>query len=161
MFQTMRCRAGTLPLTLLICMAACANRTPTDGLAADQAEKNAVAQTMRDWAHAYITHDQALLDRVRAPDWVYSGEPSGALITKPEADKTFQTDTSIHYTAFDDDDLNVRLYGSTAVVNARENIRWEAGGKPGSESYRVTAVFVKQQGQWRCVASHSSPITAK
>jgi ketosteroid isomerase-like protein len=116
---------------------------------------------MRDWADGFVLRDPVKLDRVRADDWVYSGDPSGTVVTKQQADNMFRADTVTRYTAFDYDDLNVRLYGTTAVVNGRENIRWQSEGKADSASYRVTAVFVKQNGQWRCVASHSSPITAK
>ena len=90
--------------------------------------------------------DPVRLDRVRADDWIYSGDPSGAIVTKPQADKMFQADMSTKYTSFDYEDLNVRLYGANAVVTGRENIRGESDGKPGAESYRITAVFVKQQG---------------
>lgn len=122
------------------------------------AEKNAVIQVMHDWADGYLMHDPARLDRVRAEDWTYAGDPSGAVLSKREADKMFQTDTT-KYLAFDYADLNVRVYGATAVLTGREKLRWEYGGKTDSASYRITAVFVKQEKQWRCVASHSSPIT--
>ena len=57
-------------------------------------------------------------------------------------------------------DLNIRIYDSTAVVIGREKLRTENAGKEESASYRFTAAFVKQGNQWRCVASHSSPIRA-
>ena len=162
MFLVTKVGVRLVLLSLLICMVACTNRnTPAAGVAASDAEKNAVVQTMHDWAQGYLTRDRAILDRVRADDWVYSGDPSGAVVTKQEADKMFLGDTSTRYTAFDYADLNVRVYGTSAVVNARENMRWETDGKPDSASYRVTATFVKQDGQWRCVASHSSPVAAK
>ena len=122
-------------------------------------EKKKVLQVMRDWADGYIQHDPVRLDRARAADWTYSGDPSGVVVTRAEADKFFLTDTT-KYLSFEYEDLNVRVYGTTAIVMGRENLRWENSGKTDSASYRITAAFVKNDGQWRCVASHSSPITA-
>jgi len=124
-----------------------------------EVEKQAIIQTLRDWSDGYIKHDLAALDRVRAEDWTYAGDPSGALLTRQEGDRFFQTDTT-RYLGWDYSDLGVRLYGPTAVATGRERIRSENAGRQDSASFRFTAVFVKQGSQWRCVASHSSPIEA-
>jgi len=163
MLRIERASASLLLLAASLYTATCGYRNqPSDAPLADaETEKKAVVQAMRDWADGFIMRDPVRLDRVRADDWVYSGDPSGAVVTKAQADKMFQADTSTRYSGFDYQDLNVRIYGVSAVVTGRENIRWESEGKPGAASYRFTAAFVKQQGQWRCVASHSSPITRK
>jgi ketosteroid isomerase-like protein len=146
----------TIPLALVIALSGCGSRTS----ASDDAEKNNVLQAMRDWADGYVMRDPVRLDRARASDWTYSGDPSGAVVTKADADRMFRND-STKYLSFDYEDLNVRIYGDTAVVIGREKLRWQDGGRTDSGSYRITAVFVKQQNLWRCVASHSSPIVAE
>ena len=147
---------------LLLSVSGCSQKLSPNSQppASNETEKKAVIQAMRDWADGYILHDPVRLDRARAADWTYSGDPSGAVVTKPEADKMFQTDTT-KYLGFDYEDLNARIYGTAAVVTGREKLRWENAGQTDSASYRITAVFVKQENQWRCVASHSSPITAQ
>jgi hypothetical protein len=102
-------------------------------------------------------HDLARLDRVRAEDWTYAGDLSGTVLRRQDADRFFQTDTT-HYLGLDYSELNIQLYGSTAVVTGREKLRSENAGKQDLASYRFTDVFVKQEDQWRCFASHSSPI---
>lgn len=48
-------------------------------------------------------------------------------------------------------DVNVRLFGDTAIVHARTTYALP-GGTPGSGRY--TDVWVKRDGQWRAVAAH-------
>jgi ketosteroid isomerase-like protein len=150
-----------VPAVLLAFMLGCGPKegSGSASLTDPETEKKAIIQVMHEWAEGYVMRDSARLDRVRDDDWTYSGDPSGMVLTKKQADKMFQTDTT-RYLSFDYDDLNVRTYGSAAVVTGREKLRWDTGGgKSDSASYRVTAVFVKRATQWRCVASHSSPIT--
>jgi ketosteroid isomerase-like protein len=148
-------------LAFVVALSGCRTKDAPNSLSpADiDVDKKAVIQVMRDWADGYLMHDPARLDRVRDDDWTYSGDPSGVVVAKREADKIFQTDTT-RYLSFDYDDVNARIYGATAVLTGREKLRWENGGKTDSASYRITAVFVKRGTQWRCVASHSSPITS-
>jgi ketosteroid isomerase-like protein len=151
------------PYTALLLLASvfaatgCASKGTSGPSAGTEADKQAVIQTLRDWSDGYVMHDLARLDRVRAEDWTYSGDPSGAVVTRPDADRFFQTDTT-RYLPWEYADLNVRFYGSTAVVTGRETISSESAGKRETASYRFTAIFVKQEKQWRCVASHSSAI---
>ena len=143
-------------LLILLIVQGCTTPKQSSTVANDDADKAAVLQTMRDWADGYLKHDPVRLDRVRDDDWTYSGD-SGVVVTKEEADKMFQTDTT-KYLSFDYEELKPRIYGNAAVVNGREKMRWESGGKEDSASYRITAMFVKRGNQWRCVASHSSLI---
>jgi ketosteroid isomerase-like protein len=58
-------------------------------------------------------------------------------------------------------DVQVRVYGDTAIVIARGI----SGGKFHEQTFylveRVSCVFVRQSGQWRCVSTHLSLITGK
>jgi ketosteroid isomerase-like protein len=58
----------------------------------------------------------------------------------------------------DFDDANVRIYGDTAVLIARGVSGGRYRGQPFHVVERVTDVWVRSNGQWRCVHTHLSRI---
>ena len=56
------------------------------------------------------------------------------------------------------EDFNVRVYGDTAVVTARGVSGGKYQGHAFREVERSSSVFVRQDGQWRCVLTHLSRI---
>jgi ketosteroid isomerase-like protein len=56
------------------------------------------------------------------------------------------------------DDMKVRIYGDTAIVNGRTTEKIQAGSKELVIQYRRTDVFVKRNGRWQCVSFHGSRI---
>ena len=56
------------------------------------------------------------------------------------------------------DDMKVFVYGDAAVVNGRWKAKFVEKGKLVDDSERFTDTYIRQNGQWRCVASHSSTI---
>ena len=52
--------------------------------------------------------------------------------------------------------MRVRVYGDTAVVIARGMSGGKYQGQPFREVERVSCVFVKHEGTWRCVLTHLS-----
>jgi ketosteroid isomerase-like protein len=49
------------------------------------------------------------------------------------------------------DDMRVRVYGDSAVVTALTRTKGKFMGQEFSTQERSTDVFVKRDGQWRCV----------
>jgi len=57
------------------------------------------------------------------------------------------------------DDMKVYVYGDAAVVNGRWAGKFTEKGKPTTTTTeRFTDTYVRQNGQWKCVASHGSTI---
>ena len=56
-------------------------------------------------------------------------------------------------------DLEVRSYGETAIVVGLEEIDGSWEGEGFRTKNRFTDVFVKKDGAWQCVASHSSKMS--
>jgi ketosteroid isomerase-like protein len=52
----------------------------------------------------------------------------------------------------------MHVYGNAAVVMGRWSGKVVEKGQPSESVERFTDTFIKQNGQWKCVASHSSPI---
>jgi ketosteroid isomerase-like protein len=56
------------------------------------------------------------------------------------------------------EDVKVRLYGTTAVVTGTSVQAGVSDGKPWSGKFRFTRVWVERSGKWNLVSSHSSRI---
>jgi ketosteroid isomerase-like protein len=55
-------------------------------------------------------------------------------------------------------DPSIRVYGDAAVVIARGVSGGRYRGEPFHLIERVSCVFVREQGRWRCVLTHLSEI---
>ena len=121
-----------------------------------QPGQNAVLQLEHDWTQAYLNHDVAALELVLADDWTYS--PSdGTFKTRSQVIEEFRVDT-MKYQSIDQQNVNVRIYGNTAVVTGEELIKGTDGGKPVTLHIRFTDVLVNHNGRWHAVNSHESAI---
>ena len=56
------------------------------------------------------------------------------------------------------DDMKVYVYGDAAVVNGRWKAKFVEKGKAVDTTERFTDTYIRQNGQWRCVASQGSTI---
>lgn len=83
-----------------------------------------------EWDRAMVGNDAESIGRSMADDWTIIGP----------------------------DHIDVRVYGDTAVVTSRG----VSGGKYQGQAFRdmelSSCVFVRQEGQWRCVLTHLSRI---
>ena len=99
---------------------------------------------------AILTGDFAALDRMTSDDYTFI-TLRGELRTKSEIVKGFKSG-SFKYESRQISDLNVRLYGTTAVVTGRSTQKGTEDGKDYSGDYRFTRVYVQQGGRWVTVA---------
>src|SRR5881398_2662106 len=103
---------------------------------------------------AQIHADAPALDRIYAADFVGVG-PSGTVRTKPQVISDF-TSGNLKFQSITTDDVQVRVYGDTAVETGRSTVNGQDKGKAVPRDNRFTRVWVKQQGRWRLVANHYS-----
>src|SRR5436305_13187135 len=103
---------------------------------------------------AQIHADAATLDRLYADDFIGVG-PSGTIRTKPQVIADFTSGT-LKFQSITTEDVQVRVYGNTAVETGRSTMKGEDKGKTVPQETRFTRVWVKQQGRWRLVANHYS-----
>jgi ketosteroid isomerase-like protein len=114
-----------------------------------------VAQLERDWANAIVKKDVAALERLIADD--FSGTSSnGQRYTKAEAIEDIKSGTYVAE-RMDLDNVNVRVYGDTAVVTLGQIEKSKYGNEECSGRYLFTNVWVKRNGEWQAVASHGTP----
>ena len=112
----------------------------------------------RDWSAAYLSHDVSVVDRILADDFI--GTDGRGIMTdkKQELEDARSENPNRKVLSEAIDDLKVRIYGDTAIVNGRTTEKIQSGGKEFVIQYRRTDVFVKRNGRWQCVSFHGSRI---
>jgi uncharacterized protein (TIGR02246 family) len=103
---------------------------------------------------AQVHADATALDRIYADDFIGVG-PSGTVRTKPQVIADF-TSGSLKFQSITTDEVQVRVYGNTAVETGRSTMTGQDKGKDVPRDTRFTRVWVNQQGRWRLVANHYS-----
>lgn len=106
--------------------------------------------------------DKAVFNRFFADDLIYT-RSAGVTITKADIMKGLNEpvkpdDPKSTYSA---DDITVRDYGSTAIVNFRLIQHVEDRGKKTINYYRNTGTFLKRDGRWQAVAWQATQVPAQ
>jgi ketosteroid isomerase-like protein len=83
--------------------------------------------------------------------------PLGEVMTKEQRLSQIKPG-GIQFDSYTADDVNVRVYGDTAVVTSRDSLAGKRGDQDISGQYRVTSIFVKKGGNWQLVARQSTRI---
>lgn len=105
---------------------------------------------------AVLHGDVAVLDRLTSDDYTFI-TLKGEMRTKAEILKGF-TSGSFHYESREISDLQVRIYGDTAIVTGRSVQKGMENGRDYSGDYRFTRVYVKQKDRWVSVALQTTLI---
>jgi len=106
-----------------------------------------------------VKGDVAGFSRCVADEWVLTFS-DGSVVTKPMAQADLK-EGALKIESFQLDDVNVRVYGDTAIVFGVITERSKFRDKDISGKRRFTDVFVKRDGRWQAVASHESNILEK
>jgi len=105
---------------------------------------------------AALHRDAAFSERTLAEDYV-AISPLGQVIGKAETVAARKT-AQLRYDSIEVTDMVVRLYGATAVVTARADVRGKELGEEFSGPYRFTRVWVRRNGHWQTV-SYQATVT--
>jgi len=104
-----------------------------------------------DWQKAIKTKDAALLKRIIAEDWVGTDDKGKLLNRGPYISQTTSNPDAIEST--ENFDMQVRVFGNTAVVTGGSKEKGTRNGTAYTDTYRWTDVFVKRDGLWQAVVS--------
>ena len=110
-----------------------------------------------EWDRAMVENDADAIGRYMADDWVIIGA-DGRVGDKATFLGLVRSGVLTH-DVMESHDLDVRLYGDTAVVLSRGISGGTYQGHPFREVERVSCVFVRAEGQWRCVSTHLSRLS--
>jgi ketosteroid isomerase-like protein len=106
------------------------------------------------WDRAMVGNDAAEIGRYMADDWTIVG-PDGSVGDKANFLALVRSGTLTH-DVMESTDLDVRLYGETAVVIARGVSGGNYNGQAFREVERSSSVFLRQGGEWKCILTHLS-----
>lgn len=123
-------------------------------------QRRSVEQVIRHVDHeriqAQIDADAEALNRIYADDFIGIG-PSGTIRRKPQVIADF-TSGDLKFQSIVTGDVQVRVYGNTAVETGRSTMIGQDKGKTVPRDNRFTRVWIKQGAHWRLVANHYSSL---
>lgn len=107
---------------------------------------------------AIAKNDLEGIQRFVTDDWIIIGA-DGGIIESKRFFEVIRSGTLTHE-MMESDEMRVRLYGDTAIVTALTRSRGKFMGQEFSTRERATDVFVKRDGQWRCVLTQLTGVRA-
>jgi ketosteroid isomerase-like protein len=122
----------------------------------DQETIREIIDMERQTKEASLRRDADFPQRTLADDYV-AITPLGQVTTKREA-LSARKSGQLRYDTIDVSDMVVRLYGDTAVVTARADVKGHQLGEDFSGPYRYTRVWVRRAGRWQTV-SYQATVT--
>ena len=128
-------------------------------LAQESDEGNAVLQTERDLATAYLKSDADGIAQGVMEDYTLTNSAGKITTRADDIDEAKKNDPK--YEIFENYDMKVRVHGDTAVVTGKAHTKGVSGGKPFDFQFQFTDTFVKDGGRWRLLAGHVSKLPAK
>jgi ketosteroid isomerase-like protein len=132
-------------MTLLVLPAAVRGQD-TQSKATKTSEQELVELT-RDWDEALVKRDADTLNRILSDDYTFAHTPKAqylAFLQLPE----------LEYKSYERTGITARLYGDTAILFGKASV---SGKYPGvdwfNSSFNFMDVWIKQKGQWKCIAT--------
>ncbi len=138
-------------LGLLLAVTFLAGRTtPTalaqSGPAGDDA--STLARLNDDYVRAVFTSDTSRFEQLLAPDF-RNTNPDGTIVDRPGFLAQIARPSNLR--SLSCQDVEIRLFGDTAIVHAR-TVYETSDGRPGTGRY--TDIWRKQDGRWQAIAAH-------
>ena len=116
-----------------------------------------VLAAMDAWKQATIAKDRAALEKLLHPDLTYT-HSSGMNQTKDEVLKSVTTGNA-SVEAIDFTGTTVRIYGNTALVKGKVDIRNNTGGNSSTAHLDILHVWIKGPQGWQMVARQAVRLT--
>ena len=99
--------------------------------------------------------DGETLDRIMADDFLFTYPLEGDDKAQFIADVTSGDLKIEHITR---EQVSVRVFGSTAVLTARDSAMWLYHGRELSGQYKIIKVFTERAGRWQLCAIQACPM---
>jgi len=129
-------------------------RPPAD--TGDQETIREIIEMERLAREASLRRDADFSQRTLADDYV-AITPLGTVTTKQDT-VSARKSRQLRYDTIDVSDMVIRVYGDTAVVTARADVKGHQLGEDFSGPYRYTRVWVRKTGHWQAV-SYQATVT--
>lgn len=113
--------------------------------------------TAQAWDQAMVTNDAEAIGAFMTDDWTIVG-PDGGQSDKAEFLEAVRS-RELSHSIMETLEPTVRVFDDTAVLVSRGLSAGRYRGTAFRFVERVTCVFVKRDGRWRCVHTHLSEIS--
>lgn len=106
------------------------------------------------WNQAQLHHDAKALEHLVGERFIYT-DTDGSVMNKAQflADAK---DLTYNATSAANDNVKIDLYENTAVVSGRYHTKGTSKGKAFDHYGRFTDTWIYLNGEWQCVASHTT-----
>jgi len=111
----------------------------------------------KEFTAAVVKNDPEAIGRFVTDDWIIINA-DGGIIDKERFLGVIKSGTLTHE-MMQSDDMRVRVYGYSAVVTALTRTKGKFMGQEFTTHERSTDVFVRRDGQWRCVLTQLTGFT--
>ena len=130
---------------LLLCRVASAD---------EAADKEQIQEIEKRCAAALVSGDFQALGGIFAEEWMLVGG-EGQVMSRQQIFGQLRSG-DLKFSSYAMGELDVRIFGDTAVVIGHGNPHGEYHGEKFEESEIFTDTFIRVGGRWRCILSHSS-----
>jgi hypothetical protein len=146
----------TSAFTVIAFVLVCSAQAGNDDHVADRPTVEAIRLLEEERNQAILHGDAATLDRMTSNDYTFV-TLRGEMLTKAAIVQNFRSGAA-KYQSREISDLNIRVYGDSAVVTGRAIQKGAENGKDYSGDYWFTRVYVNQRGRWITVALQTTLI---
>ncbi len=122
-------------------------------------DEQAVRQLLNEASAALSRNDTVSLDRIYADSYTLTNE-NGVLLTKALRLAAIKSG-ELKFESVVFDDVNIRLYGNTAVATFRVTSKAQFKGQEAGGQFRSTSTYVKIKGRWQLVAAQTTRIAGQ
>jgi hypothetical protein len=122
----------------------------------DQATIREIIDMERQAKEASLRRDADFSQKTLADDYV-AITPLGQVTTKQDT-VSARKSGQLRYETINVTDMVIRVYGDTAVVTARAEVKGHQLGEDFSGPYRYTRIWVRRTGHWQAV-SYQATVT--
>ena len=121
-------------------------------------DEQQLKDSLRQWDEAYARRDGEALNQILAREFSFTS-PTGQVVNRSLylSANLKAPDIAIE-TPINSDDVQVHVYGGTAVVTSVAAQRGQRFNRDPKVRYRYTDVWVKRGGRWQAVASQATRI---
>ena len=107
------------------------------------------------WAAAIVANDVDAIGSFMADDWIMVSERG---VSTKEHFLSFIASGHLTHSSMELAELGrISIYGDTAVIAARITNTAHFGGETFDANEWTSDVFIKQNGEWKCVITHITP----
>ena len=118
-----------------------------------------LTEVARQWDRAMVENDADAIGEFMADDWIIIG--SDGNVGDKASFLALVRSGSLTHEVMESHDIRTRIYGDAAVMTARGVSGGMYRGQTFYEVERVSCVFVRQEGRWRCVLTHLSRLAGE